>query len=268
MSWIDMHGNVAVVTGAGAGIGRGIAMGLAEVGATLVLLDRDEEACSETLAQISKTSPKAIAITCDVTSPDSIGQAAARSLLEVGPAHILVNNAGRQTPGGLDKLTFEAWQATLALNLNGYFLCAQAFGAQMIEAGEGSIVHIASISASFPQGHSGAYSVSKAEIVMLSKQLATEWGGYGIRSNVVSPGLIETPMTREIYAVPGVRAARQALVPRGRIGAPRDIANAVVFLASPRADYLTGEELTVDGGFTRMMMNVIPRPGFERRSEK
>jgi NAD(P)-dependent dehydrogenase (short-subunit alcohol dehydrogenase family) len=98
---------------------------------------------------------------------------------------------------------------------------------------------------------------------MLSQQLAVEWGPKGVPSNVVSPGLIRTPMTQSIYDAPGVLAARRALVPRRRIGEPEDVANAVVFLASERADYITGAEIVVDGGFTRDIMGVIPRPGFE-----
>ena len=98
---------------------------------------------------------------------------------------------------------------------------------------------------------------------MLSQQLAVEWGPKGVRSNVVSPGLIRTPMTKSIYDAPGVLEARRALVPRRRIGEPEDVANAVVFLASERADYITGAEIVVDGGFTRGIMGVIPRPGFE-----
>ncbi len=142
-------------------------------------------------------------------------------------------------------------------------MCAQAFGRQMRDKGTGAIVHIASISGSHPQGQSSAYSASKAGIIMLSQQLATEWGPAGIRSNVVSPGMIETPLTRAIYDTPGVRERRSAVVPVCRIGQPRDIADAVLFLASRRASYINGAELTVDGGYTRMLMNLIPRPGYD-----
>jgi NAD(P)-dependent dehydrogenase (short-subunit alcohol dehydrogenase family) len=126
------------------------------------------------------------------------------------------------------------------------------------------MVHVASIAGSHPQGFSGAYSVSKAGIVMLSRQIATEWGPHGIRSNVVSPGLVETPMSAPFYAAPGVRARREAVVPAGRIGQPDDIADAALFLASPRASYISGDEITVDGGYTRMLMGLIPRPGFDQ----
>jgi NAD(P)-dependent dehydrogenase (short-subunit alcohol dehydrogenase family) len=165
--------------------------------------------------------------------------------------------------GQLVDMPIADWQQILSLNLTGYLRCAQAFGAQMLQRGQGSLIHVASISARAPQSFSGAYSASKAAVVMLSQQLAVEWGPKGVRSNVVSPGLIRTPMTQSIYDAPGVLAARRALVPRRRIGEPEDVANAVVFLASERADYITGAEIVVDGGFTRGIMGVIPRPGFE-----
>lgn len=262
MTWIDLTGKVAVVTGAGSGIGRGIAIGLAEVGATVVMLDR-EEASLSTLDEIKSRGGQARFLRCDVTDDDSVGKAAAGSLEALGPASILVNNAGTLRAGSLDTLSLSDWQENLSLNLTGYFRCAQAFGGQMLKQAHGAIVHIASVSAHSPQNHSGAYSTSKAAVTMLSQQLATEWGPRGVRSNVVSPGLIRTPMTQAMYDTPGVLEARRALVPRRRIGEPEDIANAVVFLASDRADYINGAEIIVDGGFARGIMNLIPRPGYE-----
>jgi NAD(P)-dependent dehydrogenase (short-subunit alcohol dehydrogenase family) len=262
MNWIDLAGRVAVVTGAGAGIGRGIALGLAGAGATVVLLDRDDGA-QAALDEITAKGGSGIFLRCDVTSDDSVSAAAARSLEAFGSAAILVNNAGTMRSGHLETMALADWEAILSLNLTGYFRCARTFGAQMLQHGRGAIVHIASVSAYAPQSNSGAYSASKAAVVMLSRQLAAEWGPRGVRSNVVSPGLIRTPMTQGLYDTPGVLEARRALVPRRRIGEPEDIANAVVFLASDRADYITGEDLVVDGGFTRTIMDVIPRPGFE-----
>jgi NAD(P)-dependent dehydrogenase (short-subunit alcohol dehydrogenase family) len=262
MNWIDLTGRVAVVTGAAGGIGRGIALALADVGASLALVDRTEAACRPVRDEIAAADGRALAIGCDLAVGGDIRAAAAHVLEALGPADILVNNAGLLRAGGMDELSAEAWHATLEVNLTGYFLCAQSFGAQMLARGAGSIVHVASIAARSPQGASGAYSVSKAGIVMLSQQLATEWGPRGVRSNVVSPGLIRTPMSQPFYDVPGVLEARRALVPARRIGEAEDIANAVVFLASERAGYITGGEITVDGGFTRTIMNVIPRPGF------
>ena len=166
-------------------------------------------------------------------------------------------------PAGSIRLSLAEWNAVLSVNLTGYFLCAQIFGRQMRTHGRGSLVHVSSIAGSHAQGQSGAYSVSKAGVIMLSQQLANEWGPHGIRSNVVSPGLVITPMSQSFYDTPGVTERRKAVVPMRRIGMPQDIADAILFLASDRSSYVNGDEITVDGGFVRMLMNLVPRPGFE-----
>ncbi|UPK32766.1 SDR family oxidoreductase [Bradyrhizobium sp. 186] len=263
MAWINLSAKVAVVTGGGAGIGRGIALGLSAVGATVVVLDRDE-AGAAVAAEISASGGRAEFLACDVTRDDSVRRAAGEVAAKVGEAEILVNNAGTMLPSGLDATSMADWDRILSLNLTGYLRCARAFGGPMLARGAGAIVHVASISASFPQGYSGAYSVSKAGVAMLSRQLAVEWGPRGVRSNVVSPGMIRTPMTEAIYQTQGVHEARRALVPARRIGRPEDIADAAVFLASERASYITGEEIVVDGGFTQTLMGTTPRPGFEK----
>lgn len=134
----------------------------------------------------------------------------------------------------------------------------------MLARRRGALVHVASIAASHPQGFSGAYSVSKAGVVMLSRQLAVEWGESGIRSNVVSPALVRTPMSEAFYRVPAIAERRAAMVPLKRVAAPADIAEVVLFLASPRSGYVNGEEILVDGGFARTLMDLVPRPGFDR----
>jgi NAD(P)-dependent dehydrogenase (short-subunit alcohol dehydrogenase family) len=176
---------------------------------------------------------------------------------------VLVNTAALLRPGALDTLSLAEWNAVLSVNLTGYFLCAQIFGRQMREAGRGSLIHVASIAGSHAQGRSGAYSVSKAGVVMLSRQLASEWGPQGIRSNVVSPGMVITPMSQAFYDTPGVNERRSAVTPLRRVGMPQDIADAVLFLASDRSSYVNGDEITVDGGYVRTVMNLIPRPGFD-----
>ncbi len=258
--YLGLAGKVCAITGAGGGIGRAVALAMAGAGARPIVLDRDEAALGETVKALSAIGVDAASIACDVSDPASVTAAAK----EAGPCDVLVNNAGLLRAGPIATLKMEEWNQLLSVNLTGYFLCAQAFGAAMLERKSGAIVHIASIAARFPQGFSGAYSVSKAGVVMLSQQLALEWGPSGIRSNVVSPGLVRTPMSEAFYQAPGVAERRAAAVPAGRVAVPEDIANVVMFLASVRAGYVNGEDICTDGGFGRTLMSLVPRPGFER----
>ena len=174
--------------------------------------------------------------------------------------------SGLLRPGSLATLPLDDWNLLLSVNLTGYLLCAQAFGKAMIERGRGAIVHTASIAGSEPQAFSGAYSVSKAGVLMLSRQLAVEWGPRGVRSNVLSPALVRTPMSEQFYQDATVLERREAAIPLGRVGTPEDMAQVVLFLASDRAGYVNGQEIIVGGGFEQMLMSLIPRPGFERRN--
>ncbi len=262
--WLGLAGRLCVVTGAGGGIGRAVSISMAKAGARVVLLDRDPATCGETQDALRALGTEAPCIACDVAEPASVTAAAAQSFAIGGAADILVNNAGLLRPGPIATLALEEWNKLLAVNVTGYFLCAQAFGQQMLERKSGAMVHIASIASRFPQGFSGAYSVSKAGVVMLSQQLALEWGPAGIRSNVVSPGLVRTPMSEAFYQAPGVAERRAAIVPLGRVAVPEDIADVVTYLASDRAGYVTGEDICTDGGFGRVLMSLVPRPGFER----
>ncbi|WID96665.1 SDR family oxidoreductase [Bosea vestrisii] len=257
-----LQGAACVVTGAGGGLGRAIALGLARAGARIAMLDRSTVAAEETLSAIRQIGAEAAVFSCDVSAPASIESAAEACMAQFGPCRVLVNNAALLRPGALETLALAEWNAVLSVNLTGYFLCAQTFARQMRANGGGAMVHIASVAATHAQAFSGAYSISKAGVVMLSRQIALEWAPQGIRSNVVSPGLILTPMSRGFYADPELKRQREAAVPQGRIGQPDDIADTVLFLASDRAGYVNGEEITVDGGFTRGLMSLIPRPGY------
>ncbi len=264
--FLGLAGRICVVTGAGSGsgIGRAIALGFAAQRARVAVLDRNLEGAQATAAEITQRGGQALAIGCDVSDPASVGAAAERSESAFGPCDILVNGAGVLRPGALESLTLEEWNAVLAINLTGYFLCSQNFGRQMRSKGRGALVHIASIAASHANTNGGAYAVAKAGVAMLSRQLALEWAPFGIRSNAVSPGMTLTPMTEAAYTVPGTAEPRNQAIPAGRVGLPKDIADAVLFLASDRADYITGEELVVDGGFTRNLLGLVPRTGNER----
>ncbi len=261
--WLGLSGRVCVVTGGGGGIGRATAVSFAKAGARVAAIDRDERGLEATLAELRKLGDGHLVVGCDTTSTESVTAASEKIEKSLGPCGVLVNTAAILRPGALEILSLAEWNSVLAVNLTGYFLCAQAFGRQMRTLGHGSLVHVSSIAGSNAQGQSGAYSVSKAGVIMLSRQLANEWGPHGIRSNVVSPGMVITPMSQAFYDTPGVTERRSAVVPMRRVGMPQDMADAILFLASDRAGYVNGDEIMVDGGYANMLMNLVPRPGFE-----
>jgi NAD(P)-dependent dehydrogenase (short-subunit alcohol dehydrogenase family) len=264
--WLGLSGRVCVVTGGGGGIGRAVALSLARAGAPVAAIDLDERGLEVTAAGLRAIGSEPFVARCDTASTESVAAVAGAVEKSLGPCSVLVNTAAVLRPGGLENLSLVEWNAVLSINLTGYFLCAQVFGRQMRALGRGSLVHVSSIAGSHAQGQSGAYSVSKAGVIMLSRQLASEWGPQGIRSNVVSPGMVITPMSQSFYDTPGVTERRAAVVPSRRIGVPQDIADAILYLASDRSSYVNGEEITVDGGYANMLMNLVPRPGFEGKT--
>lgn len=263
-NWLGLQGHVAAVTGAASGIGAAIARNLALAGARVALLDRDAPAAQRLADSLKAEGLQAIAVPCDTSSEHSTLDAARQVQSAFGSASVLVNNAGMLRSSSLADVSLEEWNQVLSVNLTGYLLCARAFAPQLRSNGQGSIVNIASIAAHFPQTRSGAYSAGKAGILLLSQQLAAEWGPTGIRSNAICPGMIRTPLSATFYAEPGVEAARAAMTASRRVGEPEDIANAVLFLSSPRSGYVNGAELMVDGGMSSMLMDMVPRPGFNR----
>ncbi|MEQ1595406.1 MAG: SDR family oxidoreductase [Casimicrobium sp.] len=260
--WLGLTGRVCVVTGAGSGIGAATARGLADVGAQVALLDRNLDAAHIVAAEITAGGGQAIALECDVSNPSSIAAAAATVRAQLGRCDVLVNNAGLLRAGALESVSIDDWNAVLAVNLTGYLLCAREFGGDMLNAGLGSIIHVASISALHPQTASGAYSASKAGVLLMSRQLAAEWGPRGVRSNAICPGMIRTSLSAKFYEEPGFEAKRAAVTASRRVGEPIDIANPAIFLASDRSAYMNGAELLVDGGLGCMLMDMVPRPGF------
>jgi NAD(P)-dependent dehydrogenase (short-subunit alcohol dehydrogenase family) len=254
--WLDLAGRRAAVTGAGSGIGQACALALAAQGVTVWALDRDAVGLETTVAQSGGTIH---ALRCDVTDEASVVAAAQQT----GDADIVINAAGIGRPGALLDVDMAAWQRVLDINLTGYLRTARAFAPGMIARGSGSLVHIASVSARNPQPASGAYSASKAGVVLMSQQLAYELGPSGVRSNTVSPGLVRTPMTEAYYQAPGVAERRDAAIPLRRVARADDIADVVTFLASDRARYISGADIVVDGGFTQTLMGTVPRPGYD-----
>lgn len=260
--WLGLANRVFAVSGAASGIGEAIATALAQQGADVALLDRNPQGCEALRQRLQKYPGKRLAVACDVAHEEQIKEAAQSVRAHLGPCYGLVNAAGILRPAGLADISLEQWNAQLAVNLTGYLLCAREFAHDMRAARCGSIVHIGSISGRIPQPWSGAYSPGKAAVGLLSQQIAVEWGQEGIRSNLVAPGMIETALTAEYYAQPGVRQSRESFTASQRIGKPEDIAHAVLFLLSERSSYINGAELGVDGGLPTMLMGKIPRPGY------
>lgn len=260
--WLGLSRRVVAVTGAGSGIGAAIAANFAEAGAAVAVIDRDGAASTRVAADIRSRGGRSQAFDCDVTNEADVERTERAVASALGACGVLVNNAGILRPGPLETMSIDAWNAVLAVNLTAYLVCARAFGAGMLDAGTGSIVNIASISAVSTQPRSGAYSASKAGVLQLSKQLAVEWGPRGVRSNAILPGLIRTPLSAAFYEDKAFEAKRTAMIPVRRIGEPADIADAALFLASDRASYMNGAELLVDGGLGSMLMELVPRPGY------
>jgi NAD(P)-dependent dehydrogenase (short-subunit alcohol dehydrogenase family) len=256
----SLAGSVVVVTGSGSGLGACTAGMLAERGAHVVVLDLDGDAAERTVSDLAGRGFNATPVQADVTDPASVDAARAAVLDRHGRVDGLVNNAGILIKEPLLEETYEGWQRTLDVNLTGYFLCLQAFGGAMVEAGSGSIVQIASLGGSRPTIGAGAYCVSKAGVLALTKQAALEWGSSGVRVNAVSPGFMKTAMTQGRYAVPGLEQRRADLIPLRRIAPLEEVASVVAFLIGPEAAYVTGEELLVDGGFVLTTTIGVPQP--------
>lgn len=246
-----LTGKVALVTGAGRGIGRAIAEAYAEHGACVAVTDLLAEEARAVAEGINAAGgPRAIALHLDVTDSESVQRAVEATVAEFGRIDILVNNAGIHRGHAVVDFPLEDWEAVFAVNVRGTFLCSQAVARQMIRQGQGGcIINISSASGKKPDPKGAAYCASKSAIIGLTRVLALELGPYAIRANAILPGATDTQMLREVVdRVPGLREELAARTPLGKMGVPRDQANAAVFLASDLASHITGEQLVVSGG--------------------
>jgi NAD(P)-dependent dehydrogenase (short-subunit alcohol dehydrogenase family) len=241
-----LDGAMAVVTGAGSGLGQGAAQALAEAGARLVLVGRTQETLDATRGVIVGQGGEATTLVCDVTDAGQV-KAGIEALPRID---VLVNNAGMNIPEDFLEVSEEHLDRILTLNVKGAFLAAQAAARRMVATGGGSIVNMSS-----QMGHVGSprrsvYCMSKHAIEGLTKALAVELAPQGIRVNTVAPTFAETPMTRPFFADPAFRDAVLSQIPLGRLARVEDVMGAIVFLASPAAAMITGTSLLVDGGWT------------------
>jgi 3-oxoacyl-[acyl-carrier protein] reductase len=237
---------IAVVTGAGRGIGRAIALGFAAEGADIVCISRTAENVEKVAGEVRALGRRAWAHTVDVADGAAVVAAADKLLAETGRVDILVNNAGVTRDGLLMRMSEEDWDTVLNTNLRGAFLLTKALTRQFVKQRSGRIINVASIAGLIGNAGQCNYAASKAALIGFTKSLARELGSRGITVNALAPGFIETDMTAAL-AQP-LRDGLLKSIPLNRFGQPDDIAHAALFLASPAARYVTGQVLTVDGG--------------------
>jgi 2-dehydro-3-deoxy-D-gluconate 5-dehydrogenase len=249
----DLGGKVAVVTGGNGGIGLGMARGLAEAGAGIAIVGRNEAKSAAAVAELKQAGTKAIAVTADVTNKDAVITMVERVRRELGRIDILVNNAGiniRKSPHALD---LEEWDSVIRTNLTSAFLCSQAAYPAMKETGGGKIINIGSMMSIFGASFAPAYAASKGGIVQFTRSCAVAWAADNIQVNAVLPGWIDTDLTRRArQEIDGLHDKVLARTPAARWGAIADFAGIAVFLSSSASDFVTGTAIPVDGGFSVM----------------
>ena len=242
----QLANQTAVVTGAGRGIGRAIALKFANEGADVVVVSRTQENSEKVAAEIRALGRKAWAHAVDVADAAAVNGAAEKILTEAGKVDILVNNAGVTRDGLLMRMSDADWDTVLNTNLKGAFLVTKAFSRAMIKARSGRIINISSIIGLIGNAGQCNYAASKAGLIGFTQSCAKELAGRGITVNAIAPGFIETDMTAELK--PEMKEALLKQIPLGCLGQSEDIAGAALYLASPAARYVTGQVLTVDGG--------------------
>ncbi|MFB6144258.1 MAG: SDR family NAD(P)-dependent oxidoreductase [Candidatus Nanohaloarchaea archaeon] len=249
-----LENRTAIVTGGSSGIGRGICLKLAEEGANVVVADiRSEPQLDEdpTHERIQQEGGDAIFIETDVSDEDSVRDMVFQAAERFGGIDVLVNNAGVHHSASVADETSEGWDQVLDVNLKGQFLCSKHVIQHMIEEDiDGDVVNIGSIAGLVGYGESAAYCASKGGVVELTREMALDYGAEGINVNAVDPGVIRTAMTKEMLEDEETRQFMEQNTVKNRLGEPEDIANAVAFLASGESDFITGENLVVDGGWT------------------
>jgi NAD(P)-dependent dehydrogenase (short-subunit alcohol dehydrogenase family) len=245
----QLEGKVALVTGASRGIGEAIALGLAEAGADVAVSSRKLEALEPVAERIRALGRRSVAVAAHAGQPDDLRRLAARVAEDLGPIDVLVNNAGTNPVFcPISMVEEDAWDKIFAVNLKGPFILSSVVSEAMTARGGGSIINIASVGGDRPMPGLGAYGVSKAGLIMLTKVCAVEWAGGGVRVNCLAPGLVETRFSRALIDTPAIHEEALRHIPLGRHGQPAEMVGSAVFLASDASRFITGHVLFADGG--------------------
>jgi len=248
ISQFDLSGKTAIVTGASRGLGKAMAIGLAQAGANIVITDILDT--KKALDEIQKQGVKAMALKIDVTKKKDISSMVKKTLQKFKKIDILVNNAGIYYPTPIKDMNEKDWDRIINVNLKGTLMCAQAVGKEMCKKKSGSIINISSIAGIMAFGQSAAYNSSKAAMIMLTKTLATEWASCGVRVNAICPGIFATDMTKGLLKDKGFQTMVETKIPMARYATPDELVGAALYLASDASSYTTGHALVVDGGWT------------------
>lgn len=248
----SLKGKVALVTGAGQGLGRQFALALSDAGATVVIAELNAETGQKVEKEIQALGSEAMFVQSDVTEPASVHSAVKTSLDAFDRIDILVNNAGISIWGDAENMPRKDWLKVIDVNLNGVFNCCQSVGRVMLEQGSGSIINIASMSGSIvnvPQ-HQSNYNASKAAVIHLTKSLAVEWAKRGVRVNSISPGYMHTEMVHDLFEDSTYGGEWFERTPMGRPGKLDELNPLVIFLASDASSFMTGSNVVIDGGYS------------------
>ncbi len=244
----DLNQQVAIVTGAAGGLGRAISLSLAACSAKIACVDVNEQTLAETVEAVRNAGGTAEPFVCDVTDSDRVNEVVGEVIEKLGSVDIMVNNAGITRDNIIVRMKDEQWDSVININLKGTFLFTRAVARPMMKARRGRIINIASVAGLMGNPGQANYSASKAAVVGLTRTVARELAGRNVTVNAVAPGFIATDMTAKMG--PEILAAVQKQIPLGCLGKPEDISDAVLFLASEAASFITGQVLTVDGGLT------------------